>query len=136
MAFHNELGRVGEEMACRYLIHNGYSLRSRNWRFHHLEVDIVAEWYGEIVFVEVKTRTDELYMPAADAVDFEKRDNLVKAAKAYMNYYELDQPYRFDIITLVGEAPSFKIEQIVNAFTVQGVSEERFRRKHHIPERS
>lgn len=132
MAFHNELGQKGEEMACRYLMHRDYRLLSRNWRCHHLEIDIVAEWYGELVFVEVKTRSSEDFMEAADAVDFEKRDNLVRAAKAYVNYYKLDQPYRFDIITLVGEYPDFELKHIKNAFTPQGVAEERFRRKYHL----
>ena len=132
MAFHNELGQIGEETACRYLMHRGYRLLSRNWRCHHLEVDIVAEWFGELVFVEVKTRSSEDFMEAADAVDFEKRDNLVQAAKAYINYYDLDQPYRFDIITLVGNAPDFEIRQIKNAFTPQGVAEEKMRRKFHL----
>ena len=129
MAVHNEFGALGEETACRYLMHKGYRLLSRNWRFHHLEVDIVAEWYGEVVFVEVKARRNEDLRYAVDAVDFEKRDNLVQAAKAYMSYYNLDQPYRFDIITVVGEQPPFEIEQIVNAFTPYGVAEEKRERK-------
>ena len=134
MAFHNELGQIGEEAACRYLMHRGYRLLSRNWRFHHLEIDIVAEWYGELVFVEVKTRSSEDFMEAKDAVDFEKKENLIQAAKAYMNYYKLDQPFRFDIITLVGAAPHFELKQIRNAFTSQGVAEEKMRRKFRLEE--
>ena len=132
MAFHNDLGQIGEETACRYLMHRGYRLLSRNWHFHHLEIDIVAEWYGELVFVEVKTRSSEEFIEAKDAVDFEKRENLVQAAKAYINYYKLDQPFRFDIITLVGAAPNFELKQIRNAFTPQGVAEEKSRRKFHL----
>ena len=129
MALHNEFGTLGEETACRYLMHRGYSLRSRNWRLHHLEIDIVAEWYGEIVFVEVKARRNEDYMAAADAVDFDKRKNLVMAAKAFMRYYDLDLPYRFDIVTVVGENPPFEIEQIINAYTPDGVAEEQRKRR-------
>lgn len=125
MAIHNEFGRVGEETACRYLMHAGYRLLARNWRCHHLEIDIVAEWYGEIVFVEVKSRSNEIFMAAADAVSRDKKERLVAAAKAYMSYYRLDQPYRFDIITVVGDAPPFEVEQHVNAFSVQGVALEK-----------
>ena len=129
MAIHNDFGALGEETACRYLMHHGYKLLSRNWRFQHLEVDIVAEWYGEIVFVEVKSRSNEDYALAADAVDLDKKRNLVIAAKAYMNYFDFDLPYRFDIITVVGAFPPFQIEQIENAFTPYGVAEES-RNKH------
>ena len=59
MARHNELGLAGEEEACRYLMHRGYRLLDRNWRVGHLELDIVADYYGEIVFVEVKTRSSQ-----------------------------------------------------------------------------
>ena len=56
MADHNELGREGEDEALLYLTQKGYTLLARNWRSGHLEIDIVAEWFGEIVFVEVKPR--------------------------------------------------------------------------------
>ena len=59
MAQHNELGRLGEQQACRYLAEKGYSLLARNWRLGHLEIDIIADYFGEVVFVEVKTRSSE-----------------------------------------------------------------------------
>ena len=132
MALHNDFGQIGEETACRYLMHRGYRLLSRNWHCGHLEIDIVAEWFGEVVFVEVKARSTEEYMSALDAVDFEKKQNLVQAAKAYMSYFRLDQPYRFDIITDVGHAPDYDVKQTINAFTPEGVAEERMRRKLHL----
>ena len=49
MATHNELGRLGEDEALFYLTLKGYHLLDRNWRFEHYEIDIVAEWHGEIV---------------------------------------------------------------------------------------
>lgn len=133
MAIHNVLGRVGEEAACRYLMHRGYQLNSRNWRSGHLEIDIVAEWHGEIVFVEVKTRSHEEWTAAADAVDLDKKEHLLAAAKAYMAYFQLDLPYRFDIVTVVGEAPEFEVHHIVNAFTRPGVVGERTCRKYRMP---
>lgn len=72
MADHNELGREGEDEALLYLTQKGYTLLARNWRIGHLEIDIVAEWFGEIVFVEVKTRRDEHFAPAAEAVTLHK----------------------------------------------------------------
>lgn len=116
MAEHNLLGQIGEEEACRYLVERSYSLLSRNWRVGKLEIDIVADYFGELVFVEVKTRSHEQYALAADAVDREKRTHLLKAAHAYMAAHRLDQPFRFDVITVVGSRRPFEINHIINAF--------------------
>ena len=121
MAEHNQLGRIGEEEACRYLGHKGYRLLERNWEFGHLEVDIIAEWYGEVVFVEVKTRRNETFANAADAVTPQKKEHLIHAAKAYMGSQGEDRPFRFDIITVVGETAPFRISHIERAFTVDSL---------------
>ncbi len=109
MATHNILGQIGEEEACRYLIRKGYTLLDRNWRMGHLELDIIAEWYGEIIFVEVKTRSNEDFAPAISAIDEEKFKNLRIAAGSYLHLHNLDQPIRFDIITVVGTHRPFTI---------------------------
>lgn len=120
MARHNELGRKGEEAACFYLMERDIRLLERNWRFHHLEVDIIAEEYGEIIFIEVKSRRNEKFADAAAAVDKQKQLFLVRAAQAYLGKHGLtDAPYRFDIITLVGECEPFELTHYVNAFTTQ-----------------
>lgn len=128
MAQHNTLGQRGELEAVRHLMHAGYTLHERNWRSGRLEVDIIAEWYGEMVFVEVKTRSDEAYMPATEAVNADKKQNLLQAARAYMAQNALDLPYRFDIITVVGHEAPFRVEHHINAFTPQGVLAERLKR--------
>lgn len=80
MAQHNELGKKGEEEACLYLTTRGYRLLARNYRFGHWETDIIADYFGELVFVEVKTRRNEDYIPAITAIGIKKQDNLIKAA--------------------------------------------------------
>ncbi len=126
MAAHNELGKLGEREALLYLTLAGYALHDHNWRDGHLELDIVAEWLGEIVFVEVKTRSSEDYAPAIEAVDLRKKRNLIKAAHAWLASHGMAwRPYRFDIITLVGSAVPFEIKHYVRAYTETGVREER-----------
>ncbi len=121
MAQHNETGRRGEELACRYLARQDYRLLDRNWRCGHLEIDIIADDFGEVVFVEVKTRRDETLANAADAVTLEKKKHLLDAARAYLAQKQLDQPFRFDIITVVGERPPFRLTHIRNAFSTESV---------------
>lgn len=116
MAEHNELGRIGEDEACYYLMHHGYSLLDRNWRDRHLEIDIVAEWHGEIVFVEVKTRRNEIFATARQAVTPGKQSRIIEAAHAYLAQHRLDSPYRFDIITVVGEQRPFVVSHFPSAY--------------------
>lgn len=123
MAGHNDLGRRGEEEACRYLAENDYRLLDRNWRHAHLEIDIVAEYYGELVFVEVKTRSNADAAEDAARLSPEKRKRLVDAARIYMACHKTDRPYRFDVIAIRPEGGTFGIEHFKNAFGVTDTAE-------------
>lgn len=116
MAIHNLLGKAGEEAAASYLERQGYVIRDRNWRKNHLELDIVALKDQELVVVEVKTRRNTDYIQPQDAVNWQKIRRIVIAADAYIKHYGLDLPVRFDIVTVVGDASSFQIEHIREAF--------------------
>ena len=116
MAQHNDRGKEGEQEACLFLTLRGYHLLARNWRSSHHEIDIIADYYGEIVFVEVKTRRNEDFLPATAAVDQEKRENVRAAARHFMHLHQLDAPFRFDIITVVGERRPYTIRHFVAAF--------------------
>ena len=131
MAEHNELGRTGEDEACYYLIHKGYHLRDRNWRFGHLEIDIVAELFGEIIFVEVKSRSRNEMDEAFRAVTLSKKQNLLAAAREYMKQNHLDAPCRFDIITVVGQQVPFDITHYPFAYSGRTV---RLQSHHQKPE--
>ena len=110
------LGDLGEKLAAEYLVLADYRILERNWRSGHHEVDIIAEWFGEIVFVEVKTRSKGDYLTALDAVDWSKRQYLISSARHYLSMHKLDNPYRFDVITVVGEAEPFSIKHFKSAF--------------------
>ena len=50
------IGKLGEDLACEYLIKNGYEIIERNFRRNWGELDlIVKDPDGSLVFVEVKT---------------------------------------------------------------------------------
>ena len=65
MAEHNELGKLGEELATQFLTEKGYEILEKNWRNKHKEIDIVAKDGNELVIVEVKTRQKIPLMPWA-----------------------------------------------------------------------
>lgn len=116
MANHNMLGQAGENAAVVHLEEHGYTIRHRNWRKGHLELDIVATKEDELIVVEVKTRTDTQYILPHEAVTMQKIKRTVIAADAYLKAYHMDIPVRFDIITVTGEENNFKIEHIIEAF--------------------
>ncbi|MDE6348697.1 MAG: YraN family protein [Bacteroides sp.] len=116
MASHNTLGKAGEDAAAKYLEQNGYTILHRNWRKNHLELDIVATHAGELIVVEVKTRSNTEYIEPQDAVNWLKVRRIVVAADAYIKHFGVDAPVRFDILTAVGEPGAFKIEHIKDAF--------------------
>lgn len=120
MAEHNLLGQWGEDRAADYLINKGYSIRHRNWKFGHRDIDIIAEKDGMLVFVEVKTRRNNVFTEPEMAVDSFKVKNLITAAGAYITYFRIDDEYRFDIIAVLGLPDNkFVIRHTENAFLPQ-----------------
>lgn len=113
----NDFGAIAEEAAANYLLKEGYTIRERNWRPRgtHLEVDIICERGDTIVFVEVKARSENAEDPA-DAVDEKKQRRLTLAGDRYLQTLPFDFFYRFDIITVTGDANSYVLDHIEDAF--------------------
>jgi putative endonuclease len=61
MADHNDLGNLAEEMAAEFLIDLGYKILTRNYRFQKAEIDIIAVFNKEIIIVEVKARSSDVF---------------------------------------------------------------------------
>lgn len=116
MAEHNLLGRYGEDAATEFLAGQGYAILHRNWRSGRRELDIVARKGREVVIVEVKTRRNTEFALPEEAVSPLKIRRIVSAADAYLKKYRIDDPVRFDILTVVGEHAPFRIEHIEGAF--------------------
>ena len=116
MAQHNEFGMISEDRAAAYLMARGYTIRDRNWRVGHKELDIVAQKNGTLIIIEVKARKSDRYGDAVDAVTDEKIHKLIQAANAYVHYHRIDLPVRFDIIAITGEPGDQTIEHIEDAF--------------------
>jgi putative endonuclease len=96
-------GKFGEDAACEFLKHNGYKIIRRNWRVKHREIDIIAveKCSSVIVFVEVKFRNSDSYIPGYFAVSKRKRAILRSACFEFLKRFcEESVPYRFDIIDI------------------------------------
>lgn len=117
MATHNDLGKLGEAMALEHLLEKKYKLLEKNYRFKHLEIDLVMQDNEWLVFVEVKTRqTAEIGEPYL-AVTRRKQQQIIKAANQYIIEKDLMNEARFDVVSIVHNSYRTKIEHIDNAFT-------------------
>lgn len=117
MASHNELGKIGEEIAAQYLLRNGYRILRRNFYFDKAEIDIIAQKEEDtVVIVEVKTRNSDFFGDPQSFVTPGKIKNLVKAANEYIVSNELDVEVRFDIIAILKNKKSESLEHFENAF--------------------
>ena len=102
------LGIAGESAACAHLERQGYQILARNARADRVELDIVAERAGVIVFVEVKTRRTAEFGGAAETVDARKQARLARGAAAWLSAHRRrTRSVRFDVITCEadGDAP-------------------------------
>ena len=53
---HLEIGKLGEQLAAKYLRAKGYKLYAKNWKCRVGEIDLISIDNDKLVFVEVKTR--------------------------------------------------------------------------------
>lgn len=83
MAAKDALGRRGEEIAARYLASRGLAIVERNWRCPQGEIDVIARDGGELVFVEVKTRSSVAFGHPLESITPVKLARLRRLAAAW-----------------------------------------------------
>ena len=115
---HLKMGRLGERIACRYLMKQGFDILARRYRARSGEIDLIAFEGGLLIFVEVKTRASTEYGDPSEFVDWEKQQRFRRAAEEFIAHHDLGQyAYRFDIVTVVGpQEPNVQISLYRNAF--------------------
>ena len=116
MAEHNDLGKLGEELAVEYLQKEGYTILETNWIFQKAEIDILAQKDNTLAVVEVKTRSSIDFGLPQDFVKPKKIQLLVKVVNAYVTENDLDVDVRFDIIAITKNSQDFVIEHLTDAF--------------------
>ncbi len=100
-ASRRRLGRKGEDIARRKLESDGYSVLHANYRVGRLEIDLVAEKDGVLVFVEVRTRKGRGFGPPEESITPAKQAHLVDAAQAYLLANgATTRDWRIDVVVL------------------------------------
>ena len=120
MSSSNKLkGNLGEELAENYLIEIGYIILDRNFRYKTGEIDLICKDGDYISFVEVKTRTSNIFGEPCEAVTTLKQLKICKTAEVYIMKRKLYKfNYRFDVIEVIlsKNQEDYSIKLIKDAF--------------------
>lgn len=115
MAFHNDVGKWGEQVACETLVAAGYAITERNWRSGHYEVDIIAQKGVRIIFVEVKTSSfDDTVV--FERINLKKQQRIISSAAAYMRITDSPLQPQFDAIAVLGTPQNYRVVHLPDAF--------------------
>lgn len=116
MAAHNELGKLGEQLAYDHLIKKGYIIKERNWRCQKAEVDLIAQKGETLAVIEVKTRSTDAFGDPKDFINRKKIRLLISAIDQYVCLKRLDVEVRFDVIGIIISGEKIQIEHLEDAF--------------------
>ena len=108
-----KFGNAGEDLACRYLEKNGYTILERNKHYSKFcKIDIIAKYKNTTVFVEVKTRKTNNFGTPLEAITKSKYDKIKKGVQFYLSEHKI-KDYRIDLIGIT-ITPEIKIEHMKN----------------------
>jgi len=112
-----KLGARGEEAAARFLRNMGAKILERNLRSPVGEIDIIARLKKQLLFVEVKTRSSQLFGSPSEAVGPRKQKQIIRTAQWYLQqgHGKKLQP-RFDVVSILVQDDAFSIEYFPDAF--------------------
>lgn len=116
MAHHNELGKIGEQLAADYLFSKGYEIVCKNYFFQKAEIDIIAKHDNMMICVEVKTRNSDFFGDPQEFVTPSKIKLLVKAMDEFIIENDIDLETRFDIIAVLKNKTRQELTHYENAF--------------------
>jgi putative endonuclease len=109
MSQHNEVGKIGEDFAKKYLEEKGYKILEQNYRTKYAEIDLVCEksrgFLGlgkpTLVFVEVRTKIGEQWGSPEDTINKTKLQKVLWNAKTYSAFKKWDGLARIDAVCIV-----------------------------------
>ena len=125
MTYKSQLGKLGENLACEYLVKKGYKIIERNFRQKWGELDIIAKAPDKtLVFVEVKTLQQAQARQAEDSLQPEdqltksKLQKLKRTASLYAGHNSKlikdDKGWQIDLIALTIDGENCDIRHYEN----------------------
>jgi len=114
LKMHNKnVGKIGEDIACKYLIEKGYAILERNYVEKGGEIDIIARNGREIIFVEVKARCSKKNGDGIESITWQKIRHIKNVSKIYIFKKRLfNYSIRYDAIDINFSRTSHSINHI------------------------
>ncbi len=111
--YNQKTGKLGEDIAIRYLEKHCYKILNRNIYFRYGEIDVLAEKDKILYFIEVKTRTNFQYGDLEDSISYYKLQRLEKSILYYLMDRDVDNDFEllfvFVFLDLKSKKASIKI---------------------------
>ncbi len=115
MYFRQEIGKWGENLACEYLKGQNYQIIERNFWCRQGEIDIIAKDLAkkELVFIEVKTRSNFKYGNPVDSVNKLKQRHMKRAIYYYLHKNKLENvATRIDVLEIYLQKEKYYMNHI------------------------
>jgi putative endonuclease len=110
-----EIGNYGERVAADFVRRRGYRILTRNYQTEQGEIDLVCRDGAVLAFVEVRSRSGDLFGRPSESIDERKEAALRAAAESYLQLLDRDDiTHRFDAVEVrlkVGEVPACTLLQ-------------------------
>jgi putative endonuclease len=113
-----EVGKLGEKAAQKFLKKRGYRIRETGFRCHHGEIDIIAQQKDCLVFVEVRTKSSLDFGTPEESITQAKKEKIIASALTYTTTHQnLPSLWRIDVVAieLDDKGQAKRIELIENA---------------------
>lgn len=117
MAKHNEIGKIGEDLAAQFLIQKGLEIVQKNFWKPYGEIDIISrEKSGRHRFIEVKTVSHETSYRPEENMHPQKVRRLMRVVEVYLVSHGISDEWQFDLICvyLNQETKNAKIKHLEN----------------------
>jgi putative endonuclease len=94
-------GKIGEEIAKKYLKKKGYKILEQNIRSRFGEIDFIVQKGKELILIEVRTKKGENFGSPEESLDKKKLKKLWFNAQSYVARKKWQDQYRIDAICIV-----------------------------------
>ena len=96
-----EVGKLGEKLARKFLKKRGYHIRETNFRCHGGEIDIIAQQKDHLVFIVVRTKSNLDFGTPEESITQAKKEKLVALALTYINSHQnMPLLWRIDVVAI------------------------------------
>jgi len=97
----SETGTIGESIAKRFLEKKGYKIIEQNFRTKYSEMDLIVNKKDVLVFIEVRTKTNDHFGSPEQTINKNKINRLIRSAQAYIAYKKYQGSFQIDAICII-----------------------------------